>query len=170
MCGVHFSFKSLSAGLMSPLGSGSTAQESLEGQNCSFLPVFSNHLLRCFWQWSDRSDLLPDLSNSQCGLPWWAIKTSFIAYWSLSFQFSSVIQFCLTLCNRKDCSTPGFPVHHQLLELTKTHVHWGSDAIQPSHPLSLPCLPAFNLSQHQSVFQSVFSSSHQVAKLLEFQL
>ena len=133
MCGVHFSFKSLSAGLMSPLGSGSTAQESLEGQNCSFLPVFSNHLLRCFWQWSDRSDLLPDLSNSQCGLPWWAIKTSFIAYWSLSFQFSSVIQFCLTLCNRKDCSTPGFPVYHQLPEFTQTHVYWVSDSIQPSH-------------------------------------
>ena len=74
-----------------------------------------------------------DLSNSQCGLPWWAIKTSFIAYWSLSFQFSSVIQFCLTLCNRKDCSTPGFPVYHQLPEFTQTHVYWVGDSIQPSH-------------------------------------
>ena len=67
-----------------------------------------------------------------------------------------------------DCSMPGFPVHHQLLELTQIHVHRVSDAIQPSHPLSSPS-PAFNLSQHQGLFQWV-SSSHQVAKVLEFQL
>ena len=67
-----------------------------------------------------------------------------------------------------DCNTPGFPVHHQLLELTQTHVHWVSDAIQPSHPLSSPS-PAFNLSQHQGLVHWV-SSSHQVAKVLEFQL
>ena len=64
-----------------------------------------------------------------------------------------------------DCSTPGFRVHHQLPELTQTHVHWVSDAIHPSHPLSSPSPPALNLSQHQSLFQRV-SSSHQVAKLL----
>ena len=58
----------------------------------------------------------------------------------------------LTLCNSMDCSTSGFPVHHQLLELTQTHVHWVSDAIQPSHPLSSPS-PAFNLSQQQGLFQ-----------------
>ena len=52
-----------------------------------------------------------------------------------------------------DCSTPGFPVHHQLLELTQTHVHWVSDAVQPSHPLSFPSPPAFNLSQHQGLFK-----------------
>ena len=63
----------------------------------------------------------------------------------------------------------GFPVHHQLLELTQTHVHWVSDAIQPSHPLSSPSPPAFNLSQHQGLFKWV-SSSNQVAKVLEFQL
>ena len=63
---------------------------------------------------------------------------------------------------------PGLPVHHQLPESTQTHVHWGSDAIQPSHPLSSPS-PAFNFSQHQSLFQWV-SSLHQVAKQLEFQL
>ena len=62
---------------------------------------------------------------------------------------------------------PGFSVHHQLLELAQTHVHWVSDAIQPSHPLSSSSPPAFNLSQHQGHFQWV-SSSHQVAKVLEF--
>ena len=66
-------------------------------------------------------------------------------------------------------STPGLPVHHQLLEFTQTRVHWVGDAIQPSHPLSSPSLPALNLSQHQGLFQWV-SSSHQVAKVLEFHL
>ena len=75
----------------------------------------------------------------------------------------------LSLCNPMDCSTPGFPVHHQLPKLAQTHVHWVGDAIQPSHPLSSPPLPAFNLSQHQSLFQEV-SSLHQMAKVLEFQL
>ena len=64
------------------------------------------------------------------------------------FKFSSVTQLCLTLCNPMDCSTSGLPVHHQLLELTQTHVHGVEDAIQPSHPLSFPSPPAFNLSQH----------------------
>ena len=68
-----------------------------------------------------------------------------------------------------DCSTPGFPVHHQLLEFTQTHVHWVGDAIQLSHPLLSPSSPAFNLSHHQGLFQWV-SSSHQVAKVLQFQL
>ena len=68
-----------------------------------------------------------------------------------------------------DCSTPGFPVHHQLPELAQTHVHQVGDAIQLSHPLSSPSPPTFNLSQYQSLFQRV-SSSHQVAKVLEFQL
>ena len=68
-----------------------------------------------------------------------------------------------------DCSTPGFPVHHQLPELTQTHAHCVVDAIQPSHPLSSPSPPAFNLSQHQGLFQWV-NSLHQVAKVLEFQL
>ena len=63
--------------------------------------------------------------------------------------FSSVTQSCPTLCNRMDCSMPGFPVHHQLLELAQIHVHRVSDAIQPSHPLSSPSPPALNLSQHR---------------------
>ena len=83
-------------------------------------------------------------------------------------QFGSVAQSCLTLCDPMDCSTPGLPVHHQLPEFTQTHVHRVGDAIQPSHLSSLSP-PAFNLSQHQGLFQSV-SSSHQVAKVLEFQL
>ena len=84
-------------------------------------------------------------------------------------QFNSVAQLCLTLCNPTDCSTPGLPVHHQFLEPTKTHVRWVGDAIQQSHPLSSPSPPACNLSQHQGLFQWV-SSSHHVAKGLEFQL
>ena len=84
-------------------------------------------------------------------------------------QFSSVAQSYLTLCDPMDCSMPGLPVHHQLPEFTQTHVHWVGDAIQPSHPLSSPSPPAFNLSQHQGLFQWV-SSLHQVARVLEFQL
>ena len=84
-------------------------------------------------------------------------------------QFSSVAQLCLTLCNIMDCSMPGFPIPHQLPELAQTNVLWASDAIQPSHPLSSASPPAFSLSQHQGLFQWV-SSSHQVAKVLEFQL
>ena len=68
-----------------------------------------------------------------------------------SVQFSSVAQLCPTLCDPMDCSMPGLPVHHQLLEFTQTHVHWVGDAIQPSHPLSSPSSPAFNLSQHQGL-------------------
>ena len=70
-----------------------------------------------------------------------------------SVQFSSVTQSCLPLCNPMDCSTPGFPVHHNLPEFTETHVYRVSDAIQPSHPLLSPSPPAPNPSQHQSLFQ-----------------
>ena len=85
-----------------------------------------------------------------------------------SGQFSSVTESCLTVCNPMDYSTPGFPVHHQLPETTQTPVSWVGDAIQPSHPLSSPS-PAFNLSQHQGLFQWV-NSSHQVAIVFEFKL
>ena len=67
----------------------------------------------------------------------------------VSVQFSLITQLCPALCDPVDCSTPGFPVHHQLLELVQTHVHRVSDAIQPSYPLSASSPPAFNLSQHQ---------------------
>ena len=85
------------------------------------------------------------------------------------YQFSSVAQSCLTLCNPMKCSTPGLPVHHQLPESTQTNVHCVCDAIQPSQPLPSPSPPALNLSQHQSLFKWV-SPSHQVAKILVFQL
>ena len=87
----------------------------------------------------------------------------------LVLQFSSVAQSCPTLCDPMNCNTPGLPVHHQLPEFTQTHVHQVSDAIQLSHPLSSPSPPAPNPSQHQSLFQWV-NSSHEVAKVLEFQL
>ena len=80
----------------------------------------------------------------------------------------SFAQSCPTLCDPMDCSTPGFPVLNSLPEFAQTHVHWVSDAIQPSHPLSPPS-PAFNFPQHQGLFQWV-SSSPQVAKVLELQL
>ena len=86
-----------------------------------------------------------------------------------SVQFSSVSQLCPTLCVPMDHSKPGLSVHHQLPESTQTHDHWVSDAIQPSHPLPSPSPPTFNLSQHQGLFKWV-SSSHQVARVLEFQL
>ena len=82
-------------------------------------------------------------------------------------QFSSIVQFYLTLWDPMDCSTPGLPVHHQLPEHAQIHLVWVRDAIQPSHPFSSPSPPAFNLSQHQGLFQWV-SSSHQVAKYWSF--
>ena len=87
--------------------------------------------------------------------------------WSISnksVQFSSVAESRPTICGPMNCSTPGFSVHHQLLELTQIHVYWVGDAIQPSHPLSSPSPPTLNLSQHQSLFQWV-GSSYQVAKV-----
>ena len=84
-----------------------------------------------------------------------------------SVQFSSVAQLCPTLCEPKNHSMPCLPVH-QLLKFTQTHVHQVGDAIQPSHPLSSPSPPR-NPSQHQGLFQWV-NSSHQVAKVLDFQL
>ena len=89
--------------------------------------------------------------------------------YSKSDQIRSVAQSCRTHCDPMNRSTPGLPVHHQLLKFTKTHVHRVGDAIQPSHPLLSPFLPAPNPSQHQSLFQGV-NSSQEVAKVLEFQL
>ena len=86
-----------------------------------------------------------------------------------SYQFSSVAQSCPTPCDPINCSTPGLPVHHKLLEFSQTHAHWVDDAIQPSHPLLSPSPPAPNPSQHQGLFQRV-NSSHEVARVLEFQL
>ena len=80
----------------------------------------------------------------------------------------SVTKLCPALCDLMDCSTPGFPVLHYLSEFSQTHVHRVSDVIQPSHPVSSPFPPAFNLAQHQTLFQWV-GSLHQVAKVLELQ-
>ena len=100
---------------------------------------------------------------------YWLRELINIFYYCDSVQFSSVAQSRQTLCNPMNRSTPGLPVHHQLPEFTQTHAHWVSDAIQPFHPLSSPSSPAPNPSQHQSLFQWV-NSSHEVAKVLEFQL
>ena len=104
----------------------------------------------------------------------WAIMEALIEdylflKWEHNKIFSSVAQSCPTLCDPMNRSTPGLPVHHHLPEFTQTQVLWVSEAIQPSHPLSSPSPPAPNPSQHQSLFQWV-NSSHEVAKVLEFQL
>ena len=85
-------------------------------------------------------------------------------FWCFLVQFSSVAQACPTLCDPMNFSMPGFPVLHHLPEFAQTHVHWVSDAIQPYHPLLPSSLFAFNISQHQSLFQWV-NSSPQVAKV-----
>ena len=90
-------------------------------------------------------------------------------YLALKAQVNSVAQSCPTLCDSMDYSIPGFPIQHQLTELAQTHVHWVGDAIKPSHPLLSPFPPAFNLSQHQSLFKWV-SSLQEVAKILESHL
>ena len=145
------------------------------------------------WCWTGRSDMLQSKGLQKAGHNW-ATKLNWTEYphqdlilldFSVSsdclhrgkrkpreqktLQFSSVAQSCPALCDPMDCNTPGLPVHHQLPELTQTHVHKVGDAIQPSNPLSSPSPPAFSLSQHQHLFQWV-SSSHQVAKVLELQL
>ena len=96
-------------------------------------------------------------------------KGKLLLGWFGSLQFSSVAQSCPTVCNPMNRSTPGLSVHHQQPEFTQTHVHRVGDAIQSSHPLSSPSPPAPNPSQNQGLFQWV-KSSHEVAKVLEFQL
>ena len=108
------------------------------------------------------------LPTQERGISLHLLMLSLISFIS-SVQFSPVTQSCLILCDPMDCSMLGLPVHLQCLELTQTHFHWVSDAIQPSHPLLSRSLPAFNLSWHQGLFQW-FSSLHHVAKGLEFQL
>ena len=103
---------------------------------------------------SDWSDLI--WSEHQLAAGWWPGLCEFCVEWDdptlrKGVQFSSVAQSCPNLCNPMDCSRPGFPVHHQLRELTQTHIHWVGDAIQPYHPLSSPSLPAFNLPEHQGL-------------------
>ena len=73
--------------------------------------------------------------------------------YAITVSVSLAAQLHLTLRDPMACSMPGFPVHHQLLKLIQTHVHLVGDAIQPFHPLLSPSPPAFNLSQHQGLFQ-----------------
>ena len=110
-----------------------------------------------------------DFQNSKNVINTWTKPNVYtFSFVNVSVQFNSVAQFCLNLCDSMDCSTPGFPVHHQLSQLTQTHVHCFGDAIQPSHPLSSPSPPTFSLSHYQCLFQWV-GSSHQEGKVLEFQ-
>ena len=149
------------------------AEIGLQGTRASVSSCGSSTQLP--WSLGQRWNLR--LLHRQGGLnPWAAREVRVIwllglplAALSSVLPFSSVAQSCPTLCNPMNRSMPGLPVHHQLPESTQTHVHRVSDAIQPSHPLSSPSPPSFNLSQHQGLFQRV-SSSHQVAKVLEFQL
>ena len=102
----------------------------------------------------------------------WLVSQYLTAVKILYTCINLVVQFSCSVvsdCDPMDCGMPGFPVHHQLPELSQTHVHWVNDAIQLSHPLSSPSLPTFSLSQHQGLFQGV-SYSHQMAKVLESQL
>ena len=126
-------------------------------------------LLATLVAWGHRKNWARDKDerkNFYC-IPFW---TSWILNHK-NVQFSSVqsLSHVPLFATPWTAATPGLPVHHQLPESTQTHVHWVGDAIQPSHPLSSPSPPVFNLSQHQGLFKWV-SSSHQVAKVLEFQL
>ena len=123
-----------------------------------FPPMFISALFIIVRRWKKPKWSLAEEWITKCGI-----------YLQWNIQFNSVAQSCPTVCDPMNCSTPGLPIHHQLPESTQTHVHWVSDAIQPSHPLLSHSPPAFNLSQHQGLFKPV-SSSYQVAKVLEFQL
>ena len=120
-------------------------------------------------QWHSRVGQVDGLWSRYSAFGWGCAGAGRVIFWSVVVHCCSVAQSCVTLCNPKDCSTPAFPNLHHLLKSAQTHVHWISDAIQPSHPLSSPSPPAFNLSQHWDLFQWV-SCSHQVAKVLELQL
>ena len=143
----------------------------------TYLKIYVQECLLHYNIYSKPSPLLMRVINTYY-MPWYnehvtASHMSIIFYpkaHKLSeYQIRSVAQLCLTLCNPMNRSTPGLPVHHQLPEFTQSHVHRVSDAIQPSHPPSSPSPPAPNPCQHQSLFQWV-NSSHEVAKVLEFQL
>ena len=158
------------------------AKDNPETNPITIKPKTSSHMAELF-SWVP----LPYCSTLWCPFPIKSLALSaHVSPWTIHFwvldkspvsalegvhlpQFSSVAESCLTLCDPVNCSTPSLPVHHQLPEFTQTHVHRVSDAIQPSNPLSSPSPPAPNPSQHQSFFQWV-NSSHEVAKVLEFQL
>ena len=131
----------------------------LEQSKCSFTDVSNIHWTSCTSQVLSKE---PSLVSQTYSLTW---ERLLIKEGDSSVSCSVVSDSSQPM----DHSTPSFPVHHQLPESTQTHVHWVGNAIQPSHPLSSPSPPTFNLSQHQGLFKWV-SSSHEVAKVLEFQL
>ena len=118
--------------------------------------------METIWHFSKFTFIAEDRTVYSLTMVWLTIS-------QLSVQFSLVTQSCPTLCDPMNHSTPGLPVHHKLPEFTQTHAYRVCDAIQPSHLLSSPSPPAPNPSQHQGLFQWV-NSSHEVAKVLEFQL
>ena len=129
-----------------------------------FQPRIMGWIAVPFSSWSSQSRDRTQVSHIAAGFfTSWATRE----YIHSVYQFSSVAQSCPTLCDPMNRSTPGLPVHHQLLEFTQAHVHRVGDAIQPSDPLSSPSPPAPNPSQHQGLFQWV-NSLHQVAKVLSF--
>ena len=130
--------------------------------------VWTFYLLIVLASWVPKAILITNVRFEDCYISL-GVKINPFHYFDYSVQFSSVAQSCPTLCDPMNRSTPGLPVHRQLLEFTQTHVHRVRDAIQPSHPLLSSSPPAPNPSQHQSLFQWV-NSSHEVAKVLEFQL
>ena len=143
---------------------------------CHGCSLKSSLTLNCYPQWSESSSVLlltspQSFENYPMILRLLCFKVSqYVIFLNADKLLScckvrSVAQSCPTLWDPMGCNTPGFPVHHQLPELAQTHVHWVNDEIQPSHPLSSPSPPFFNLSQHQGLFQW-FSSLHQVAKVL----
>ena len=128
--------------------------------------IFSNRGSVCEHSDGNQSQSIhrpPVVSWSRWGRWWWWCLTS------CPFVVVDQLLSCVWLCDPMDCSMPGSPVFHHLPEFAQTHVHWVGDAIQPSHTLLPPSPPAFNLSQHQRLFQWV-GSLHQEAKVLELQL
>ena len=133
------------------------------GRKSQYLIKFIDHRLP--GRWIDTNSQL-EFDSIKCEIR----MLTRVPLFSIHVAFSSVQSLSrVRLCDPMNHSTPGLPVHHQLPEFTQTHVHWVSDTIQPSHPLLSPSPPAPNPFQHQSLFQWV-NSSHEVAKVLEFQL
>ena len=134
-----------------------------------FLPVWNSEASQSFL---DILDYFINLFLGREVFNYYVFKyflRSFLSLFSLLVQFSSITQSCPTPCDPMDCNMPGFPVYYQSQSFTETHAHRVGDAIQTSHPLSSPSPPTFNLPQNQGLFK-LASSSHQVAKVLAFQL
>ena len=148
----------------------------LNGPPCKLKLSKTAFIFTLKWESMDSPILVSGITNPFAHLLFPKNHSFSNVYQFSSVQFISVAQSCLTLCDPMNHSTPGLPVHHQLLEFTQTHVHRVSDAIQPSHFLSSPSPPAPNPSQHQSLFQWVNSSSffvilsNQPLGLVEFTL